>query len=175
MTIRLTKIENFGERQYKKAWFRAALIIFFFIFHCYIALWVHEFWHYWYGTVVDGKSCYIKYAPFGIRGFTYCNDFSLGNYAIGGLGTAVAFFIYWFFAASFPSKLSLPYDLSLFYVVINQLFYTPFEVIGLGLGYGWVYNFYWLASVLAGVVVIYIYGGRIIEYIGIGGDAYGSV
>jgi len=159
-------IEQFGEQQYNKLWFRTVLLIFFFLFHCYIALWVHEFWHYWWGSVIDGAKCYIVYAPFGVRGWTYCGEFSLANYAIGGLGTAVVFFIYWFFAASFPSKLSLPYDLSLFYVVVNQLLYTPFEVIGLGLKVSGIYDWHWLATPISFILVVIIYYERIVKFVG---------
>jgi len=162
-------IERFGEQLYRKWWFRALLLIFFFLFHCYVALWVHEFWHYWWGSLIDETKCHIVYAPFGIRGWTYCGRFSLANYAVGGLGTAVVFFIYWFFAASFPSKLSLPYDLSLFYVVVNQLIYTPFEVAGLGLNHPEIYQFYWLSTAASFIFVIVIYLDRIKKFVG--GDA----
>jgi len=159
------RIEKFGEKMYEKRWFRVVMLIFFFVFHCYIALWIHEFWHYWYGEVVNHAKCYIYYAPFGIRGWTVCDRYDLFGYTIGGLGTVVVFFIYWFFAASFPSRLSLPYDFSMFFVVVQQVIYTVFEVIGLGMNHPEIYQFNWLSTTIGFITVTLLYWSRIKEYL----------
>jgi len=159
-------IERFGERLYGRRWFRAFLLCFFFLFHCYVALWCHEWAHYRYGTLT-GAKCWIVYDEWGLRGWTYCEKFTLGNYVTGGLATALVFSMYWFFAASFPSKLSLPYEFSLFYVVVNQLLYTPFEVIGLGLDHPEIYQFHWLATVISFIFVVVVYKDRIKKFVGV--------
>jgi len=169
MTI-LDKIEKFGEKMYRSSLFRIFMLLFFIIFHLYIALWLHEFFHYWYGTAVDHASCYVVYELQGIRGYTVCNYISLGNFAIGSLGTALVFSIYWFFAAAFPSRLTLPYDMSLFLVITINLFYFPFEFIGLGLGQYWLYGYYWIGEVIALVATLYTYLDRMVWFI-IRGDA----
>jgi len=164
MTI-LDKVEKFGEMLYKNIWFRVFMLLFFIVFHLYIALWIHEFFHYWYGSAIDNASCYVVYDLKGIRGYTICNYVSLGNFAIGSLGTALVFSIYWFFASSFPSKLTLPYDLSMFLVVAINLFYFPFEFIGLGLNQYWLYDYYWVGEIVAMFITLYLYFDRIVWFI----------
>jgi len=170
----LDRIEKFGEEMYRKWWFRLILLLYFFVFRCYVALWVHEFWHYWWGSVIDGSRCYVVYSTHGIRGWTHCDSFSLGNYFIGSVGTALTFLASWFFAASLPSRLTLPYELSLIYVIVNQLCYLPFEVIGLGLGYTWIYSFYWLATLISLIIVAKMYYIRVLEYIIVGDASAGA-
>jgi hypothetical protein len=132
----------------------------------YIALWCHEFWHYWYATaILHDTKAYIQYHPLKIAGWCVIYKSDLWVYAIGGLGTAAVFFIFWFFAASFPNRLSLPWDFSLIYVTLSELFYAPIEVLGLYYGHTWLYNYVWVIAITALAIVLKTYWVRIVEYL----------
>ena len=165
----LDALESFGERMYEKQWYRVIVLVFISMFIAYTSLWCHEFFHYWYATAIAKGNAYIMYHPTKLIGYCYTDVHDLMEYAIGGLGTAIVYFLFWFFAASFPHKLSLPFDMSLFYVVVLNLIYFPFETIGLGMGYGWIYDIGFNAAPIVSIIVtVTLYLPRLEEYIEVG-------
>ena len=126
---------------YKHLWFRVFLLVFFFIFNSYIALWCHEFMHYIYATLVLKADAYIQYGFGGIFGWCVVkdkHDFML--YYIGGIGTSIVFVIYLFAMLSLPNRLTLPLEFSLTTIVAYHFIYAHIEVFTLYYGYVWLYN-----------------------------------
>lgn len=167
----LDRIESFGERMYRHRWYRVLMLVFIFFFVEYTALWCHEFMHYWYATAILKTKAYIQYYPSGMMGWCYVESSDVMLYFIGGAGTALLYFVFWFLAASFPNKLSLPFDVSLFYVSLWNFLYAFVEAYTLGMGHPELYEY--LSSIVhmtAIVVTLYLYLDRVIEFIEVGSD-----
>ena len=167
----LDRIEQFGERMYKHVWFRVFLLIFFFIFNSYIALWCHEFMHYVYATLVLKSNAYIQYGFNGVFGWCVVeNHHDFWLYYIGGIGTTIVFAVYLFSMLSLPNRLTLPLEFSLTTIVAYHFIYAHIEVLTLYYGYVWLYNpLRIVAEVLVSLVVLKMFWSRIVEYLG--GDA----
>jgi len=164
----LDRIEQYGERMYKHIWFRVFLLIFFFIFNTYVALWCHEFMHYVYATLVLKANAYIQYGFNGIFGWCVVQDHhDFWLYYIGGIGTAIVFAVYLFAMLSLPNHLTLPLEFSLTTIVLYHFIYAHIEVFTLYYGYAQLYNPLKIATELIVVVVtLKLFWSRLIEYLG---------
>ena len=168
----LDSIERFGETLYRDKVYRILLLITLLMWTHYTALWCHEFMHYIYATAILHCDAYVQYGFGHIWGWCMINNCnmtpqeSLIEAAIGGLGTAAMFSIYWFYMASFPHKLTLPMDLSLMSVVVYQFLYGIDETLTLGLNH---WEWYWIgkfiAILLTLIIVAKLYYHRLIEYL----------
>jgi len=162
----ITQLELLGEKLYGCKKFRIIQLAFFLIAFTYIMLWTHEAFHYYYATAVLNANAYIKYHPIKVMGWCCSEKEDLIYCTIGGLGTALFFFLLYFFAAAFPNRLSLPYDISLFWCFFVQLVYTPLEAASYF--YPELLKYTSVPIAIAMLITIKIYLRKTIEFIRIG-------
>jgi hypothetical protein len=159
----ITQLELLGEKLYRCRKFRIIQLAFFLIAFTYVMLWAHEAFHYYYATAILNADAYIKYHSIKVMGWCYSGKEDLIYHTIGGLGTALFFFLFYFFAAAFPNRLSLPYDVSLFWCFFVQLIYTPLEVASYF--YPELLKHTPIVTVIAIFITTKIYFKKVVEYI----------
>ena len=161
----LDKLEQFGERMYKKRWYRVLMFILILIGGSYVTLWTHEAIHFYYATFVLHTKAYIVYSTYGIRGYCVFEGDDFWSYASGGYITALLALGGWYFYASLPTRRTLPYDFTLLYIFLWQLLYGTVEVIGFYYKQMWFYNiFAHLCAPVSFVAISCLYYNRLKEY-----------
>jgi len=164
----LDRLERGGERLYSKFWYRVLILFGMILIVGWISLWAHEFGHYWWArNILHDDSAYIEFSSNGLMGWTVVSERSFGLYLAGGLFSSIVLFVLWLFVASFPHKMTLPVDMSLFIWTVYQFVYGIFE----GVAY-WSSDYHSVVKTgqLVGAVVIAylvlgVYFDRLVAYI----------
>lgn len=143
-------------------------MVYFLIVICYINVWLHEFWHFAYATVIlKDQGAYITYlSPNFLAGYCNVSKSDTWLYYIGGLGSALSLLIYWLFLRLDPCKCNVPVEAFVFATMWVEFVY------GLCEGTGFVFKYPEETRCI--MVVLFLSGcipylRRVVEYLHGGG------